>query len=151
MRVRFQLTVDSEGWPPVSSERLWAEPLGDDKFRIDNTPWFVRNLATEDVVRALAGSGGVLWAVERVQWSGRLTIRVIPRRDGPLAADREAVLDAFNPYGVSAEGVEQYGMVALDVPPDSDLRAIKTLLKAGEGDGRWHFEEGCISDEWAAA
>jgi len=151
VKVRFQLTVDSEGWPPVGSEGLWAEPLGDDLFKIDNTPWFVRNLATEDVVRALAGSDGVLWATEKVRWSGRFTIRVIPRRDGPLAADRQAVLDAFAPFGVSGEGVEQYGMVALDVPPVAELSAVKALLRAGEADGRWYFEEGCIGDDWATA
>lgn len=149
--VRFSLSVDSEGWPPVSSEGLWAEILGNDEFRIDNTPWFVRNLAADDVVRALAGSDGVLWATERVRWSGRCTVRVIPRKDGPLAADRQAVLDAFAPFRVAGEGIEQYGMVALDVPADADLAAVKSALVAGEADGRWHFEEGCIGDEWRHA
>ena len=151
VKVRFSLPVNSDGWPPVSSEGLWAQTLGNDEFRIDNTPWFVRNLAAEDVVRALAGSDGVLWATERVRWSGRCTIRVIPRQDGPLAADRQAVLDAFAPFGVSGEGIAQYGMVALDVPAEADLSLVKALLHAGEADGRWHFEEGCIGDEWANA
>lgn len=151
VNVRFSLSVDSDGWPPASSEGLWAEPLGNDEFRIDNTPWFVRNLAAGDVVRALAGSDGVLWATERLRWSGRCTIRVIPRQDGPLAADRQAVLDAFSPLEVSGEGIEQYGMVALDVPADADLSAVKALLIAGEADGRWYFEEGCIGNAWNSA
>lgn len=151
VKVCFSLTVDGQGWPPVSSEGLWAEPLGDDEFKVDNTPWFVRNLATDDVVRALAGSDGVLWATERVRWSGRCTVRVIPRRDGPLAGDRQAVLELFAPLGVTGEGVEQYGMVALDVPPDVDLATVKATLNAGEADGRWYFEEGCVGDAWASA
>jgi len=148
---RFSLVIDEDGWPPVSSEGLWAEPLGDDQFRIDNTPWFVVNLAAEDVVTALAGSDGVLWATGKVRWAGRCTIRVIPRRDGPLAGDRQAVLDLFAPFGVSGEGIEQFGMVALDVPPEVDVAAVKAMLKAGEADGRWYFEEGCIGDTWASA
>ena len=51
VKVRFKLDVDHDGWPPAESEGLWAEPLGDDTFRVDNTPWFVRNLASGDVVR----------------------------------------------------------------------------------------------------
>lgn len=149
VKVRFRLVEDKGGWPPVESEGLWAEPLGNDEFRIDNTPWFVHNLAADDVVRALAGSDGVLWATERVQWSGRLTVRVIPRKDGPLQGNRQAVLDLFEPHGVTGEGIEQYGMVALDIPPNSDLGALKAMLVKGEEDGRWYYEEGCITEEWS--
>src|SRR4029077_13431760 len=96
VKVRFSLQrVD--GWPPVESEGVWAEPLGGDLYRVDNTPWFIPNLGADDVVKALAGSDGVLWAIERERWAGRLTIRVIPSRSGPLQGDRQAVLDAFSP------------------------------------------------------
>jgi hypothetical protein len=148
VKVRFRLTRDADGWPPAESEGLWAEPLGNDQFRIDNTPWFVRNLSADDVVHALTGSDGVLWALDRVRSSGRLTIRVIPRTDGALRGNRQAVLDWFAPYGVSGEGIEQHGLVALDVPAEADHRALKSELQRGEADGRWHFEEGCVSEAW---
>ena len=148
VKVRFKVQRDDEGWPPVESEGLWAEPLGDDRYRVDNTPWFARNLAADDVVIAHAGSDGVLWATERAEWSGRLTIRVIPFRKGPLNGDRQAVLDAFEPLRVSGEGIEQYSIVALDVPSDADLASVKRLLREGEADGRWDYEESCVSDAW---
>ena len=148
VKVRFKLQQDDEGWPPVESEGLWAEPLGGDRFRVDNTPWFARNLAADDVVIALAGSDGVLWATERTEWSGRLTIRIIPFSKGPLNGSRQAVLDTFKPLGVSGEGIEEYNMVALDVPTDADLAAVKRLVQAGEADGRWDYEESCVSDAW---
>lgn len=150
VKVRFLLEVDDDGWPPAESEGLWAEPLGDDIFRIDNTPWFVRNLAAGDLVRATVGRDGLLWFSDRVEWSGRCTIRVIPRASGQLQGSRQAVLDAFSPLGVAGEGIEQYGMVALDVPSEADLQSVKALLMAGENDGRWFFEEGCVSSEWLA-
>jgi hypothetical protein len=52
---------------------------------------------------------------------------------------------------VPGEGIEQYGMVALDVPPDADLAAVKRLLREGERDGWWEYEEGCTGDAWQAA
>jgi hypothetical protein len=150
VKVRFKLQQDADGWPPVESEGLWAEPLGDDLYRVDNTPWFVRNLSADDAVLARAGSDGVLWAIERARWSGRLTIRIIPFKAGPIVGDRQAVLDAFEPLGVSGEGTQQYGLVALDIPGDVDLAAVKSLLRAGRQDGRWDYEEACVSDEWIA-
>ncbi len=148
VKLRFRLDRDEDGWPPAESEGLWAKAQGGDTYRIENTPWFVRNLAAGDIVRANAGSDGVLWATEKATWSGHCTIRVIPRADGPLQGDLQAVLDAFASFGVTGEGALQYGMVALDVPKASDGRSVKALLVAGESDGRWNFEEGCISEAW---
>jgi hypothetical protein len=148
VKVRFKLQADSDGWPPAESEGLWAEPIGGDEYRIDNTPWFVNKVATDDIVRALAGSDGVLWAVGSVRWSGRLTIRVIPRAEGPLRGDLEAVVDAFSVHGVTGEGIKEYGVVALDIPAEVDFPSIKGLLMAGEADGRWYYDEGRVNDEW---
>jgi hypothetical protein len=149
VRVSFSLE-QQDGWPPFASEGLWAKPLGDDTYRVDNTPWFARNVAADDIVEARAGSDGVLWAISKIEWSGRLTIRVLVARDGPLDGDMAAVIESFRPLGVTGEGMGQYRLVALDIPPDTDLAAVKALLDAGVADGRWHFEEGCINDEWRA-
>ena len=58
VHVIFPLEVDVDGWPPVSAERVWAFDLGDGRFRIDNPPWFVRNLAVGDIVEAQAPENG---------------------------------------------------------------------------------------------
>lgn len=149
VKVRFNLEAkDEHGWPPMDSEGLWAEPLGDDTYRIDNVPWFVRNLAADDVVDARAGSDDALWAISRRSQSGRLTVRVLPRYDGPLGGNWQAVADAFAPFGIYVEVADEYNLIALDIPPEADLAAIKALLTAGEADGRWHFEEGSINETW---
>jgi hypothetical protein len=55
----------------------------------------------------------------------------------------------FEPLGVGAEGMSSpVNMVALDIGPDAPLLSVKSLLVTGESDGRWYYEEGCISDEW---
>ncbi|MCR6689588.1 DUF4265 domain-containing protein [Cellulomonas sp.] len=149
VKVRFALDRDEDGWPPAESEGLWARPLGDERYRIDNTPWFVRGTSADDVIQALPDPDGTLWFAGTVEASGRQTIRVIPRRDGPLGADVAAVLDAFAPLGVMGEG---YGanspIVALDVGTEVDLVAVKSLCVRGEEDGWWYFEEGSVTQEW---
>jgi hypothetical protein len=94
VHVIFPLTVDDEGWPPVSAERVWARRVGATEFRLENAPWFVRGVAEGDIVRAIAATDDE-WPsfVETLQWSGNCTIRVIPYKQGPLAGDHAAVLD----------------------------------------------------------
>jgi hypothetical protein len=151
VKVRFHLEQDELGWPPAESEGLWALPRGEDLFELDNTPWFALNAAAGDVFRARPDGDGVWWAVERVRPSGNCTIRVIPSVDGPLAGDQQAVVDAFAAFGVEGEGYSRFGMVALHVPADAALPEIKGLLRHGERDGWWNFEEGCVGDAWIAA
>jgi Domain of unknown function (DUF4265) len=148
VKVRFHLVRDADGWPPVESEGVWAEPLGDDLFRVGNSPWFVPGISDGDVVHALAGSDGVFWAIERIRTSGHMTIRVIPNRTHSPSLDLQGVADEFVPLGVNAEGIGQYRMVALDIPPGVDLVAVKQLLVDGEKSGLWDYEEGSVSEEW---
>jgi len=54
VHVVFQFDVDGDGWPPVAAETVWAFDLGGGRFRIDNPPWVVRNLAVGDIVEAQA-------------------------------------------------------------------------------------------------
>jgi hypothetical protein len=107
--------------PPVGSEGVWVFPLAEqDLVTLDNIPWFVRNAAVGDTFQVWADDEGVLWK-DKVSWSGNCAIRVIPFRAGPLTGSRQEVLDAFAPLGVDDEGAEQFGMVALNVPPDADI------------------------------
>jgi hypothetical protein len=151
VKVVFELPQDDDGWPPVAREGLWAVPVAPDTVRLENSPWFVRGVANGDLIRVRRGEDGQLWADERLKWSGYCLIRIIPFREGPLGGSRQQVLDAFAPLGVTGEGVEQFGMVALDVPPDVDLAAVKRLLHDGVRDGWWDYDEACVGDAWLAA
>jgi hypothetical protein len=151
IKVIFELPQDDDGWPPAGSEGLWAVPVTPDVVRLDNTPFFVRGVAAGDLIRVRRNDDGQLQADERLQWSGHCTIRIIVFRDGPLSGSPQRILDMFTPLGVTGEGIEQFSLVALDIPPDADIAAVKRLLREGERDGSWEYEEGCISDAWEAA
>lgn len=83
IKVIFELSQDDDGWPPAGSEGLWAVPVTPDVVRLDNTPYFVRGVATSDLIRVRRKEDGQLQADERLQWSGHCTIRIIVFRDGP--------------------------------------------------------------------
>jgi hypothetical protein len=151
VKVHFDLPRDEAGWPPVEVESLWAETVRAGVVRLTNVPWFVRGVASGDLIRVEPDGDGVLWAAEHLEWSGNCTIRVVPSPSGPLRGSRQRVLDTFQPFGVTGEGIQQFGLVALEVPPGADLAGVQRVLRAGARDGWWYYEEGCVSAEWAAA
>jgi len=146
--VVFELEIQ-DGWPPVSGERVWARRLDLDQFEIDSIPWFVRGIASGDIVRAVQRDGEHPTFTERIRWGGNLTIRIIPFSAGPLHGDLQAVIDLMTPLGVETEGaLPAYPIVACNVPPSVDLAALKELLHRGKADDAWEYEEGCVSDAW---
>ncbi len=151
VHVVFELEVDDEGWPPVSGERVWAEPLGSDSYRIENTPWFVRNIAADDIVRAVP-SNDTSWPVyvKKIRWGGNYAIRIIPFRTGRLAGSLQAVLELCAAHGAYGEGAGTYPIVALTIPPEADITRLRALLKQGQAEGWWDYEEGCVDNAWLA-
>jgi hypothetical protein len=151
VKVHFRMEIGEDGWPPVSVESLWAVDLGDGMTRLDNTPWFVHGVASGDLIRVQPDDDGVLWAGETVQPSQNCTIRLIVLKDGGSAAARQSVLEACHRLGATGEGIERFGMVALNVPPQADLLKIRELLEHGEAQEWWQWEEGCVTAAWEAA
>ncbi|MEV8455541.1 DUF4265 domain-containing protein [Streptomyces sp. NPDC052095] len=130
---------------PVGSD------LGDGTVRLDNTPWFVRGVASGDVIRVDIDNDGLRWARETVHASENCTIRLIVLKDGGSAAARQTALETFHRLGTTGEGIEQFRMVALDIPPAADIQRIRKLLEHGDAKGWWHWEEGCVTAAWNAS
>ncbi|MEU7856185.1 DUF4265 domain-containing protein [Nonomuraea sp. NPDC049141] len=149
VRVVFDLEPE-DGWPPARTERLWAVRVGNDRVRLGNTPFFARGFALGDVVVVAPDEDGVLWVKQAVEYSGNCTIRIIPAEGGHQVEVRQAVLDAFAPFGIEGEGIEQFGLVALNVPSAAEISAVKRFVIQGAEEGRWHYEEGCVTPEWRA-
>ncbi|WP_127505763.1 serine hydrolase [Actinoplanes solisilvae] len=150
VKVFFHLRAE-DGWPPVGTESLWARPVSADVVELDNTPFFARGVSCGDHVRVVPEDDGTLTAVDVVEWSQRCTVRVVPFRAGPLRGDRQRVPDEFATVGVSGEGIEQYSIVALDIPPTANLAAVKRLLRDGVERGWWDYEESNVGEAWADA
>ncbi|MFI9507452.1 DUF4265 domain-containing protein [Nocardia sp. NPDC052566] len=151
VKVVFELPRADSEWPPVGTESMWAMRREGDRAELNNIPFFVRGYASGDVVRVEADGEGVLWVREAVEYSDNCTIRIIPVGGDGSSEARQAVLDAFTPLGVEGEGLARFNLVALHVPAGVDIRAVKQLVIQGAEAGRWHYEEGCVTDAWRAA
>lgn len=122
-----------------ASETLWAEPIGNNAFRLRNTPFYVYGVSAEDIVLALR-SDGILIFDSVIQHSGHSTYRIIVQ-------DTMRFRDFWTPLQSLGCTYEegQGGLFAIDVPPDADIYAVFKHLEAGEKSMVWGFEEGHCS------
>ena len=149
--VRFALEEADDGWPPVTEEEVRAEDLGGGRYRLLGIPFFAVEVAKGDIVTTEpAHDGRPPWVVEQEEWSGSCTIRVIPLDEGRLQGSLKAALRYLGEVGAVGEADDEWGLVAVDVMPDTDWEQVHALLVAGSDDGWWDYEEGCVDDRWLA-
>lgn len=147
VKVLFRLEKDADGYPPVDVEALWAESVGDNLFRIDNVPFFVKGISCDDVVEAVADPEGELRFKSLVKSSAHNTFRVIVFRESPdqrPLEDRVAELrDRLAEIGCSTELSHAPGLVAIDADAESANKALE-VLRAGEQSDLWEYEEAAL-------
>lgn len=108
-------------------ETVWATPLGDGRYRLDNSPFWAYGVSWKDVVEAAPDAGGQLAITRVVAKSGHRTVRVIfPEPAVPGSHNRE-ILDGAVALGCSYEGMHP-GYLALDLPPGVDLMRVASYL-----------------------
>ena len=126
-----------------SGETLWAKPLGDHLFQLDNTPWFARGCALDDVVRCEEAAGELPRFVEVVRPSGNRTLRVFVPEGPAREKTKKEVFDFLKDRGYIFEGFgEGKGLIAITVPPAVDLSQLLGYLRGKEERGDLEWESG---------
>lgn len=122
VKIRFE---DSEG----DSETLWATPISQNLYRLDNSPFFAYGVSWEDLVEARRDDTGMLHFVRRVESSGNRTLRFYFasfRSDDERA---KHILETVVKLGGSFEGM-QPKLIAVNVPPGVKLATFVDVLSS---------------------
>jgi hypothetical protein len=124
---------------PVATESLWAEPIGDSRFKLRNAPFFAYGFSEQDIVKVEERDGNfvVTGSEER---GGHSTYRIFL----PIETTEEKFTRDWKPLeklGCTYERANRR-LVAIDVPPLADVYAVYAVLENGEKAGLWEFEEG---------
>src|SRR5215472_12584360 len=126
------------GPEPNEIETLWATPLGDDQYRLDNSPFFAYGVSWEDIVEAFSSDDGVLEFERRVRKSGNRTLRII--LDSPAEDPKSrSVLERICEMGCSYEGLHSR-LISVNVPDDADFDLVTTYL-TDESGMRWEYAD----------
>lgn len=131
-------TQPSDGYPPEKWEGLWAIPLGCNRFKIDNIPFYAKGLSCDDIIEANEGDIGYIFN-KVIQKSDNSTIRVVVYD----LEDEQSVRSAISSFNCSIEGTGTPGLIAINVPKGK-LVEVEKFLQSAFIDGRIDFEEGAL-------
>ena len=124
-KVLFRIPDDDGG---ANVETLWAIPLGNDTYRLDNSPFYVYGVSWQDTVFAPVDPQEQFPTfVSVVEKSGNQTVRVI--FDPPVASGNvsDKVLQGLVALGCTYEGANP-GYIVVNVPPAVALPQVRTYL-----------------------
>lgn len=138
---KIQFRLRREDWENIRSESLWAQPAGQHKFVLKNSPFYAYGVSAEDTVQTKSRKG--VFVFERVLCrGGHSTYRIL--LGGALSVRDSAFLKYWNPIenlGCTFE-LAKKSWLAVDIPPRTDIQRVYSYLEKAERDGVWSFEEG---------
>ncbi|GAA0211090.1 hypothetical protein GCM10009123_17930 [Kangiella japonica] len=138
-KILFRLEQDEDGYPPVNYENLWALPLGNELYKIDNTPFFVEGVSNGDIVKAVENDNELVFQ-KVITASSNSTVRVIMFDESKISYIRNKMKD----LNCTSELAESLGLISIDIPESANYKKFEEILKKGELDGYWEYEESAL-------
>ncbi len=115
--------------PEIGYENIWALPLGDGTYRLENPPFFIYDISLNDVVAAVPDEDGVLQFLNVVGRSGSRTVRA--RSDSLLSEPsfKSKVEVTLRGMGCQTED-HRDKLLSINVPPATDIEKVTSYLTA---------------------
>jgi len=134
-----KIHIDLPNHWATGGESMWATPLGNDLYRIENVPFFSYGLNFLDVVHATPDNEDQIPEIRKVVTpSGRKTYRVMFKKDVSREEQVE-LLESLEQYDASYERADKIN-VAIDIKPTGDHIAVYDQLDAFENQNLLSFE-----------
>ena len=124
-KVLFRVPEEDGG---AHVETLWAFDLGNDEYKIDNSPFYAYSVSWQDIVFAPYSDSEEMPTFERVVGkSGNRTVRV--KFEEPLEPGNKAddVLKGLHAIGCDFEGANRR-LIAINIPTTVELSEVAQYL-----------------------
>jgi hypothetical protein len=110
----------------IGGESLWAEPIGENTYRLENVPFFAYGLNFRDEVKALPDKDDILEIGEVIQRSGNKTIRIMFDK----SLDKEGQQDYIDAIRALDCSVERWDktMLAINIRKSADFNQVYDYL-----------------------
>lgn len=137
----FDLGQDQ--WHGFRSESVNATKVWDQKYRLENSPFFAKGVSYKDIVAAEKVKNRLIF-VDTILSSGHSTYHVLLKDKMVKPQEWLIYWDPLEEIGCSYEENRELAltMLAIDVPSGTNIREVYKLLELGERAGVWEFEEG---------
>lgn len=143
-RVKILFLCEGGTAGPEEIESMWAIPtIGG--FRIDNIPFYAREIATGDIVSAKRDTDGVFWFDTLLRASQHSTVRLWFAKNFENEVLR--IRQELRSMGCPSELSDLNRLVAVDIPPTVPYDMVRDALEKYEREGLLEYEESCIGKE----
>jgi hypothetical protein len=114
--------------PDDEFETMWATPVGPDRYRLENSPFYAYGFSWLDIVEARPeDQSGLPVVVRRVEKSGHRTLRLILLPGTKEAPEQQSVLEELNRFGCTYEGYNPR-YFSIDIPPGIAIEPVVDYL-----------------------
>jgi Domain of unknown function (DUF4265) len=138
-KMTFTLNKDSDGYPPDEYETIWVEDLGENRYRIDNIPFYVCDISPNDVVEGDFIGDHIVF--RRVIFKSKLSVIRIIFFD---RSKSDSVMAELVRAGCRWEGSHLSNLYSIEVPDSVDFQTIIKLLNEQTARGIIDYEEASI-------
>lgn len=123
----------------VAGESMWARPLGNDLYQIENVPFYAYGINFHDIVRATADSDDQILEIrELIEPSGHRTFRVFFQKH--IGREKqEEILKALKGLRISYERLN-VRCCSLDMQPEGNYQVVFSELDGLEQEEVLGFE-----------
>ena len=129
VRVEFRVPNQEGG---VDVETMWAQPHGDDLYKLDNSPFYAYGISNGDIFRAKYEPNMELPIFTSIyKKSGNRTLRVMFTKEEVKGSISQLVLQYLDEMECPYEGADA-SFYAITIPADTDLFEIATFLTDNE-------------------
>ena len=109
-------------------ETLWAYDLGNDQYRLDNSPFYAYSVSCGDDVYAPTDPDEGFPTFEKVlKKSGNRTIRIVLDQSAEPGNRGDAILKGLRELGCDYEGANRR-YISVNLPPGIDLANVSAFL-----------------------
>jgi hypothetical protein len=139
---KIYVPLENSSWHGFIGEWLWVEKIKGNKYRVENSPFYVYGINYKDVV-SQKNIDGIPTFDKIILRGGHSTYRIL-FKEGSTHQDFIQIWVQFEELGCTYKYTgEDFPLVyAVDVPQYADIYLIYKLLDSGEKMGFYHFEEG---------
>lgn len=141
-KVIFRLEKDEDDYPPNDYEGLWATPVENGHYSVDNIPFFVRDISPGDII-SIKDEEGKLFFDSVVAASTSSVIRVIVYDEGNVPMLR----DSLHNLGCETEQSHIANLISVEIGQEVDFDTVTHFLNEGENRDEWEYETASIRHE----
>ena len=125
----------------IAEETLWAVPLENGLYQIDNIPFYAPNVSNKDII-SIEDDEGVLYFDDLIEASGHSTVQIIFFDD----SKSKGLLKELEMIGFNWEGMKEQPYYTVDIPFGVSYNPVKALLDKKAEAGILDYKESCLAE-----